>query len=215
MVNGRHWSRVKALLDDALAHGARAVVGGESDESDKFIQPTLLDNIGASAKIMEEEIFGPLLPILTYTNIDEVITVVNRGPKPLALYIYSSRRKTVDKVLGETVSGGAVVNGSLIQFLHINVPFGGIGNSGQGNVSLAPPSLLFSLFSLTSSNTPLIPFPPFHSPLFKAHGIYGFKAFSHERAVIKVKLSLLTGLFSAGIMPNWQRRVFQTGFKWF
>lgn len=181
LVNGRHFARVKSLLDDAIKNGARAVVGGASNEADNFIAPTLLDNVSPNSNIMEEEVFGPLLPILSYTSIDDVIATINAGAKPLALYIYSHHSKTVEKVLAETVSGGAVVNGSLIQFLHINMPFGGIGNSGQGS----------------------------------AHGVYGFRAFSHERAVIKVKLSLLTGLFSGGEMPNWLRRTFQIGFRWF
>jgi aldehyde dehydrogenase (NAD+) len=180
IVNQRHYVRVKALLDDATALGAKVLVGGGCDASDNFIQPTVLDNIPASAKIMDEEIFGPLLPIFTFSSLDDCISKINSGPKPLAIYLYSHKSANVKKVLSQTVSGGACINGSLVQFLHGNLPFGGIGNSGQGN----------------------------------AHGLYGFKAFSHERAVVHIKLSLLTALFKGGTMPGWQRSAFQAGFKW-
>jgi aldehyde dehydrogenase (NAD+) len=180
MVNQRHYVRVKALLDDATALGAQALFGGGGDASDDFIQPTVLDNIPVNAKIMEEEIFGPLLPIFTFSSLDDVISKINSGPKPLAIYLYSHTSANVKKVLSHTASGGACINGSLVQFLHGNLPFGGIGNSGQGN----------------------------------AHGLYGFKAFSHERAVVHIKLPLLTALFKGGAMPKWQRSAFQAGFKW-
>jgi len=133
MVNARHTARVKALLDDANLRGARSLVGGGVVEEGCFIQPTLLDRIPDNARIMEEEIFGPLLPVIGYSQIDEVIAGINAGPKPLALYIYSQTEATVDKVLTQTASGGACVNHSLMQFLHGNLPFGGVNNSGIGN----------------------------------------------------------------------------------
>ena len=133
IVNGRHTARVKALLADAQAHGARLLTGGGVSEPDCFIQPTLLDEIPGQARIMEEEIFGPLLPIMGYRDIDDVIGRINEGEKPLALYIYSRNDENVDKVLTKTVSGGACVNHALMQFLHGNLPFGGINNSGIGN----------------------------------------------------------------------------------
>jgi aldehyde dehydrogenase (NAD+) len=133
MVNARHTMRVKALLDDAKAGGAQTLVGGAVVESACFIQPTLLDSIAADARIMDEEIFGPLLPVIGYSQIDQVIASINAGPKPLALYIYSQSNINIDKVLSETSSGGACVNHSLMQFLHGNLPFGGVNNSGIGN----------------------------------------------------------------------------------
>ena len=133
MVNARHTTRVKALLDDAKAGGAQTLVGGAVVESACFIQPTLLDSIAADARIMDEEIFGPLLPVIGYSQIDQVIASINAGPKPLALYIYSQSNANIDKVLTHTSSGGACVNHSLMQFLHGNLPFGGVNNSGIGN----------------------------------------------------------------------------------
>ena len=133
IVNARHTARVKALLDDANVRGARTLVGGGAVGGTCFIQPTLLDTIAADARIMDEEIFGPLLPVIGYSQIDEVIASVNAGPKPLALYIYSQNDANIDKVLARTASGGACVNHSLMQFLHGNLPFGGVNNSGIGN----------------------------------------------------------------------------------
>jgi aldehyde dehydrogenase (NAD+) len=179
MVNARHTGRVKALLEDATAHGARALTGGGMGESDCFIQPTLLDQVPDAARVMQEEIFGPLLPIIGYTNLDEVIERINAGPKPLALYIYSKTEKHIDAVLTQTVSGGACVNHSLMQFLQGNLPFGGVNNSGIGN----------------------------------AHGHYGFKAFSHERGVVRTQLSFAATLFSAGEVPPIIRKMMRSAFK--
>ncbi len=133
IVNTRHTTRIKALLDDASAHGSRTLIGGGVDEEDCFIQPTLLDQIPASARIMDEEIFGPLLPVISYRSLDEVIAKINEGQKPLALYIYSNNDRNISKVLTNTLSGGACVNHALMQFLHGNLPFGGVNNSGIGN----------------------------------------------------------------------------------
>ncbi len=179
IVNARHTSRIKALLDDANALGARTLAGGGISEGDCFIQPTLLDQVSDKSRIMEEEIFGPLLPILGYRDIDEVIAHINEGPKPLALYIYSRNNANIDKVLTRTVSGGACVNHALMQFLHGNLPFGGVNNSGIGN----------------------------------AHGHYGFKAFSHERGVVRTQFSFVATLFAAGEVPVLIRKALKSAFK--
>lgn len=179
IVNGRHTTRIKALLDDAKAQGARTIMGGGSSEGECFIQPTLLDQVSPTSRIMEEEIFGPLLPVMGYSNLDEVIAHINEGPKPLALYIYSRNNAHIDKVLTQTVSGGACVNHALVQFLQGNLPFGGINNSGIGN----------------------------------AHGHYGFKAFSHERGVVRTQFSFVATLFSAGKIPGMIRQAIKSAFK--
>ena len=179
IVNARHTSRIKTLLDDAQANGARVLTGGGSSQYDCFVQPTLLDQVPQNARIMDEEIFGPLLPVIGYSNLDEVIAHINEGQKPLALYIYSRSNANIDKVLSKTVSGGACVNHALIQFLHGNLPFGGINNSGMGN----------------------------------AHGHYGFKAFSHERAVVRTQFSFAATLFKAGEVPLLVRKVMKSAYK--
>jgi aldehyde dehydrogenase (NAD+) len=151
VVNTRHTARIKALLDDARERGAKPLTGGIVDESACYIAPTLITDIPKDARIMQEEIFGPLLPIIPFRTIDEVIHRINTEEKPLALYIWSRDQRTIDKVLAQTSSGGACVNDNVAQFLHGRLPFGGVNNSGIGN----------------------------------AHGHFGFKSFSHERAVIR------------------------------
>ena len=161
VVNERHTGRIKGLLEDAREQGAEILCGGEARESDCFVQPTLLTKIPDSAKIMDEEIFGPLLPIIGYTDLDAVIREINAMPKPLALYVWSKTNAHIDKVLNETSSGGACVNHTVVQFLHLNLPFGGVNNSGIGN----------------------------------GHGHFGFKAFSHERGVIRTRFALAPMMF--------------------
>lgn len=156
VVNARHTARVAHLLDDAVAQGARVVAGGQRDLDDRYIGPTLLTDIPASAQIMQEEIFGPLLPIISYERLDEVIDRINADPKPLALYIWSRHEPTIQAVMARTTSGGACINHCVVQFLHGNLPFGGVNNSGIGS----------------------------------AHGHHGFKAFSHERAVVRTRIML-------------------------
>ena len=133
IVNTRHANRLSALLDDAKARGARVLTGGEAAAESCFVQPTLLADTPADARVMQEEIFGPLLPVVEFDSMDEVIAVINAAPKPLALYIYSRNAAQVDQVLNQTVSGGACVNHALIQFLHGRLPFGGVNNSGIGH----------------------------------------------------------------------------------
>ncbi len=161
VVNERHTGRVQALLDDAVARGATVLAGGQVDAADRFIAPTLLGGIPADAKIMSEEIFGPLLPIIEYTDLDQVIARINAEPKPLALYIWSRTEDNVRKVMTQTTSGGACINHCVVQFLHGNLPFGGVNNSGIGS----------------------------------GHGHHGFKAFSHERAVVRTRIMLAKMFF--------------------
>ncbi|PUA19112.1 aldehyde dehydrogenase family protein [Glaciimonas sp. PCH181] len=133
IVNERHAARVKALLDDAIAMGAKVVAGGQADLMLRYIEPTLLTDIPDDAMIMREEIFGPLLPVISYAQLDTVIASINAAPKPLALYIWSSKQATIDKVMQQTTSGGACINHCVVQFLHGNLPFGGVNNSGIGS----------------------------------------------------------------------------------
>lgn len=161
IVNPRHTKRIATLLADALDKGAVLHTGGEVDEAACYIAPTLLGNIAPGAAILEEEIFGPLLPVMGYTDLDQLIADINAGPKPLALYIWSRKQVHIDKVLQRTSSGGACVNHCVAQFAHGNLPFGGVNNSGIGN----------------------------------AHGAFGFKAFSHERGVLRSSPLMLIKLF--------------------
>lgn len=132
IINGKHFARVKALLDDAISKGAIIENGGQTDASDNYIAPTVITNVSNDMSLMHEEIFGPLLPILTYTNIDDVIQYINKNEKPLALYIYSTSSKNQNYIVANTTSGAVGINESLIQNSHPELPFGGVNNSGIG-----------------------------------------------------------------------------------
>lgn len=181
IVNRRHAERVRSLLDDATSRGARVLAGGMVSVADNFIAPTLLDNIPGDAKINSEEIFGPLLPIYGFTDLDEVIRQINANPKPLALYIFSRNNANIERVMQETTSGGACINHTVMQYLHGHLPFGGVNNSGIGN----------------------------------AHGHFGFRTFSHERAVVRNRLSFAASLFSPGEVPSYLRKILKAALKWF
>ena len=132
IVNHRHFERITGLIEEARSRGATVEVGGETDGEQNFIAPTLLSGVAKDARIMDEEIFGPVLPMLTYRDIEEVLDYVNERPKPLALYVFSKVRGTVDRVLRATSSGGTAVNNVMIHGLSPYMPFGGVNNSGIG-----------------------------------------------------------------------------------
>jgi aldehyde dehydrogenase (NAD+) len=132
IVNRRHFDRVKGLLDDAKKHGAQVAFGADTDEHDNYISPTVITDIPEGSKILEEEIFGPLLPIVTYRHLDEALEYIRRGEKPLALYVFSSSENAVENVLRNTAAGGTSVNDCLMQFVNPKLPFGGCNNSGLG-----------------------------------------------------------------------------------
>lgn len=165
MVNPRHAQRVAALLTDATSRGATVLAGGEADVAQCYIAPTLLDRIPADAMIMQEEIFGPLLPILDYAQLDQVIADINLRPKPLALYVWGRDRQEIDKVLARTSSGGACVNHCVMQFAHGALPFGGVNNSGIGSAHGYHGFLAFSHERAVLRSSPLMLvklfFPPF------------------------------------------------------
>lgn len=131
IVNERNLNRLEGLLQDAVAKGATVHVGGEIEDGRMY--PTVLTDVSVDAQIMEEEIFGPILPVLTYTSLDDVIDQVNARPKPLALYIFSEDQNMADLVLAKTSSGGAAVNDVIRHMLEPNLPFGGVNESGIGS----------------------------------------------------------------------------------
>ncbi|MCP4004249.1 MAG: aldehyde dehydrogenase family protein [bacterium] len=127
IVNHRHHERVATLIKDGTP-----AFGGETDAEDKFIAPTVLRGVSSDSRIMREEIFGPVLPVLTVKSVDEAIDFVNEREKPLALYVFSESSAVEDKVLAETSSGGATVNGTIVHLMDPRLPFGGVGSSGTG-----------------------------------------------------------------------------------
>src|SRR5262245_2454619 len=156
IVNARHYDRLRGLLEDAQAKGARVVATGPWRELASWrahtLPPTLVLDVHDGMRLMQEEIFGPLLPIVTYRNLDDAIAFVNARPRPLALYYFGSSAANRKRVLTRTTSGGVTINGTLLHYVQEDLPFGGVGASGFGAY----------------------------------HGIEGFRAFSHQKAVFDV-----------------------------
>ena len=128
IINDRHFGRLTALIDSGSV-----LIGGQHDGSTRFIAPTVLDGISGDSAVMQEEIFGPILPLITVDSSDEAIAFINERDKPLALYVFAQDDKVIDQVLDQTSSGGVCVNGVILQVAAPNLPFGGVGESGMGN----------------------------------------------------------------------------------
>lgn len=151
LVNDDHFQEVQSLYTRAIEDGAHLAAGGHSDPEDRYMSPTLLTDVPLQTPAMEEEIFGPLLPIVSFRLLDEALDVVHNKPNPLALYLFTNSKATEETVLERTQTGGVCVNDVLIHFMNPNLPFGGAGHSGIG----------------------------------RSNGFFGFREFSHERAVLR------------------------------
>ena len=162
MVDDGAFARINGLLDETVRAGATVAAGGASDAAQRYIAPTVLTNVGFDAPVMREEIFGPVLPVLTFVSLDDALADINARPKPLALYAFSERDETVDRIVNGTSSGGTLVNDTILHLANPNLPFGGAGESGTGNY----------------------------------HGLFGFKAFSHERAIMRQTKRSLASLLA-------------------
>jgi coniferyl-aldehyde dehydrogenase len=153
IVNDRHYNRLRGLLDDAAAKGARVVEAGPLPEQAKSrartLPATLVLDVNDGMRVMQEEIFGPVLPVMTYRDLDDAIAYVNTHPRPLSLYYFGIPGPNRTKVLTRTTSGNVTVNGTLLHYAQDALPFGGIGASGMGAY----------------------------------HGIEGFRAMSHAKGV--------------------------------
>ena len=132
IVNEHHFDRLDRLLISAIEEGATIAHGGERDREKLFIEPTILDSITLDMNIMKEEIFGPLLPIISYNDLEECIEIINAKTKPLALYMFSQSNKNIQHVIDNTSSGGMVINEVKSHFLNLHLPFGGVNASGFG-----------------------------------------------------------------------------------
>lgn len=133
IVNSRHYARLIALRDQAISEGAIMVKVGSDDENDLTIAPTVLTGVLQASAIMQEEIFGPLLPIISYTSMNEAISLINEKPKPLALYVFSASNSTVQNIIRRTSAGGTCINDVVLHISNPYLPFGGIGSSGNGS----------------------------------------------------------------------------------
>ncbi|WP_353932076.1 aldehyde dehydrogenase [Okeanomitos corallinicola TIOX110] len=128
IISQKHFDRLTKFLNCG-----EIIAGGETNSETFYIAPTLLDNVSFTDAVMEEEIFGPILPIIEYTDIEEAINLINSKPKPLALYIFSDDKNLQQKILQETSSGGVCINDTIMQVGISSLPFGGVGDSGIGS----------------------------------------------------------------------------------
>jgi len=132
IVNDLHYDRISHLYQDAIDRGATVETGASGDAVNRFVDPTVLTDVPPDARVMQEEIFGPILPIIKFSSLDKVVANINKGPRPLALYIFGQDQKHIEYVLSHTTAGGTCINDTLLHFLHPELPFGGVGNSGIG-----------------------------------------------------------------------------------
>ncbi len=127
IISERHFDRLTALLASGTVYE-----GGQHDRADKFIAPTVLVNVSPDSPVMQDEIFGPILPVLEVDSVERVIDFVNARPSPLGLYLFAEDQRVTEQILSKTTSGDAVINDCTIHPLIPDLPFGGVGNSGMG-----------------------------------------------------------------------------------
>jgi coniferyl-aldehyde dehydrogenase len=137
IINGNHYQRLRHLVEDAQAKGAQVQeinpARESANEENKVFPPVLLWNVDDRMAVMQEEIFGPVLPLVTYTSLDEAIEYVNSRPRPLALYYFDYSSKRIETVLARTTSGGVTINDTIFHVAQNDLPFGGVGPSGMGS----------------------------------------------------------------------------------
>lgn len=127
IISDRHFDRVSKLIDSS-----KVILGGQTNKSDKYIAPTILEGVSLNDKVMQEEIFGPVLPIIEYDNLDDAIAYIKQFEKPLALYVYSENSNVQNKIMNEVPFGGGCINESVMHVGQGHLPFGGVGESGLG-----------------------------------------------------------------------------------
>ena len=128
IINENHFERLVKLIEEN-----EVIYGGEYDSKLKFIYPTIVNNPSLDSNIMREEIFGPILPILTYENIKEIDEIINKNPNPLSLYLFSNDNDLTENIINRYSFGGGAINDTIVHLANSKLPFGGIGNSGTGS----------------------------------------------------------------------------------
>ncbi|MBQ6578685.1 MAG: aldehyde dehydrogenase family protein, partial [Bacteroidales bacterium] len=164
MVRDKAFERVVSYMKDG-----KIIAGGHSDPETRWIEPTLLDNVSVDSPVMTEEIFGPVFPVLTFSDIKEVEDFVNGREKPLALYYFGKEKDGWD-VIGKTSSGGACINDTIMHVANSTLPFGGVGNSGMGNYHSERSFLAFT-HERSVLSTPVWPDLPFRYMPYKLFSI--------------------------------------------
>ena len=165
IINEQQFKRLETLMHSA----GNIMHGGQANREARYIEPTIIDNITYDDPIMQEEIFGPLLPVLEFTRLEEVVSLINAHEKPLAMYFFSSSDSKRDQLLASTSSGGACVNDTIMHVANPNLPFGGVGNSGMGSYhgkrSFDTFSHHRSVLQKTTRFNPTLAYPPYRNKL--------------------------------------------------
>jgi aldehyde dehydrogenase (NAD+) len=181
IVNRKHFDRLNKIFRDAVDRGARVEFSGAVNAEANFIHPVILSNVAPDSLVMQDEIFGPILPVVPFKTVDQVTYLVNGKPKPLALYIFSNQKSFQEKILSETSAGSVCINECVLQFTHPELPFGGVNHSGIG----------------------------------KAHGKYGFLAFSNVKPILKQKRGFAISYLLHPPYGNFKQKLVGLMLKWF
>ncbi|XP_065551241.1 aldehyde dehydrogenase family 3 member A2 isoform X1 [Lathamus discolor] len=203
VINKRHFRRILGLME-----GQKIAHGGEVDEASCFIAPTILTDVSPESKVMEEEIFGPVLPIVTVNDVDEAIEFINRREKPLALYVFSNSKKLIKRVISETSSGGVTGNDVIMHYLLSTLPFGGVGNSGMGAYHGKHSFETFShhrsclIKDLKMESTNKLRYPPGSHKKVNWAKFFLLKQFNRGR--IRLGVLVLLGIVAALVLKNHQ-----------
>ncbi len=173
IINDKHFYRLLGLLE-----GEKLALGGKSDASTRLIEPTLVDEVGFDSPIMQEEIFGPLLPMLTFKELSECVAFIRSRPKPLALYLFTESRDAERAVLDSCSFGGGCINDNIIHLATSHMPFGGVGNSGMGSYHGKQSFVTFTHYRSIVKKSNLVDLPLRYHP-------YTDKGFSIIRKFMK------------------------------
>jgi aldehyde dehydrogenase (NAD+) len=164
IINRHHFNRLRRLLEKG-----DVIIGGQSDPQDLYIAPTVITNLSWDDPVMQDEIFGPILPVLEFEDLSDVISSLNSRPKPLALYIFSNRRENCRKVIDQVSFGAGCINDTVIQFANPHLPFGGVGSSGMGGyhgkASFDTFSHKKSVLKKSFTFDPSLRFPPYKNKI--------------------------------------------------
>ena len=174
IINKKHFDRLKTLFQRSIEEGAELIIGGDFNEEELHISPTILFVKEDDNPIMEQEIFGPILPVFTYQDLDEAVTFINKRDRSLASYIYTSSKSEEQYFLTNTRSGGGAINNGLVQLANYNLPFGGSGKSGFGQGRGSESFLAFSNQRSIVKN----------SPFFSVVDLLGYPFNSFKKKVI-------------------------------
>lgn len=132
LISARHLERLDGIVKDAVAAGAKILIGGQTDSKENYLAPTVLCDVQPGNPVLEDELFGPVMPIMRYKDLDEALKLIRSIEKPLGLYIFSRSRRTIDTVVQGTSSGNVMINETTVAFGHPGLPFGGTNYSGIG-----------------------------------------------------------------------------------